>query len=173
MRYFAGQYWFEYARHVAKSLSSATGYRTPSRSTATRTLSGTRSNANSGLWTPTIVSPASRYARSQALRCGSVRRQLMHEYVQKSTSTTLPRSAASVRGAPPGVLIQRVDPLDLRRARPRPRLDRSRGVGAARAARALAAPWSCSLDALLERLRVPGNGGRERCSARSARSRPP
>ena len=25
MRYFAGQYWFEYARQVAKSLSSATG----------------------------------------------------------------------------------------------------------------------------------------------------
>ena len=30
----------------------------------------------------------------------------MHEYVQKSRSTTLPRSPASVRGLPPGVLTQ-------------------------------------------------------------------
>src|SRR5690349_16317120 len=29
---------------------------------------------------------------------GSARRQLMHEYVQKSTTTTLPRSAAFVSG---------------------------------------------------------------------------
>src|SRR5438128_12639048 len=33
--------------------------------------------------------------------------QLMHVYVQKSTSTTRPRSEASVSGLPPGVLNQR------------------------------------------------------------------
>ena len=32
--------------------------------------------------------------------------QLMHEYVQKSTSTTLPRSDASAAGRPPGGLSQ-------------------------------------------------------------------
>ena len=39
-----------------------------------------------------------RYFASQASSCGSVRRQLMHEYVQKSTSTTLPRSFCIVSG---------------------------------------------------------------------------
>ena len=65
---------------------------------AARTFDGTDSNANSGVCTPTITSPLSRYMRSHASRCGSVRRQLMHEYVQKSISTTLPRSCASVSG---------------------------------------------------------------------------
>ena len=46
------------------------------------------------------------YAWSHAFRCGSVRRQLMHEYVQKSTSTTFPRRPASDSGASPGVLSQ-------------------------------------------------------------------
>ena len=45
-----------------------------------------------------ITSPRERYAASHAFRCGSVRRQLMHEYVQKSISTTLPCSCFSVSG---------------------------------------------------------------------------
>ena len=61
-------------------------------STAARTFDVTCSNANSGVCTPMITSPSSWYAAYHALRCGSVRRQLMQEYVQKSTSTTLPRS---------------------------------------------------------------------------------
>ena len=52
-----------------------------------------------GVCTPTITSPALRYFASHASSCGSVRRQLMHEYVQKSTSTTLPRSFCIVSGA--------------------------------------------------------------------------
>ena len=43
----------------------------------------------------------------QAFTCGSVRRQLMHEYVQKSTRTTFPRSFRSVSGL---LLIQFVSP---------------------------------------------------------------
>ena len=45
-----------------------------------------------------ITSPLSAYAAFHAFRCGSVRRQLMHEYVQKSIRTTLPRSDAIVSG---------------------------------------------------------------------------
>ena len=71
--------------------------------TAPSTLSATCSKANSGVWTPSTTSPRSRYVRSQAFTCGSVRRQLMHEYVQKSTRTTLPRSCSSVSGS---LLIQ-------------------------------------------------------------------
>jgi hypothetical protein len=70
----------------------------PSRFTAARTLDATCSNANSGVCTPTITRPFLWYVVYHDFRCGSVRRQLMHEYVQKSTSTTLPRSCASVNG---------------------------------------------------------------------------
>src|SRR3954465_14114302 len=107
MRYFAGQYWFAYAFHVRKALSWTTGYLIPSRLTAAPTLDGSCSNANSGVCTPTIVNPRERYSASHAFTCGSVRRQLTHEYVQKSTSTTRPRSDAIVNGwvlnhRPPG-----------------------------------------------------------------------
>src|SRR4051812_15631055 len=98
IRYFAGQYWFAYAFHVAKSLSWTTGYFTPSRSIAAPTFDALCSKANSGVCTPTITSPFERYRASHASICGSVRRQLMQEYVQKSTSTTLPRSALSFSG---------------------------------------------------------------------------
>ena len=75
----------------------------PSRSTAARTLEVTCSNANSGVCTPMTTRPFVWYAAYHAFRCGSVRRQLMHEYVQKSINTTLPRSFDSVSG---GLLIQ-------------------------------------------------------------------
>ena len=63
-----------------------------------RTFDGTCSNANSGVCTPTITRPSLWYMRYHASTCGSVRRQLMHEYVQKSISTTLPRSSCMVSG---------------------------------------------------------------------------
>src|SRR6266849_4036419 len=56
------------------------------------------SNSNSGLCTPTITSPDVLYLSHHCRRNGTVRWQLMHEYVQKSTSTTLPRSVATLRG---------------------------------------------------------------------------
>ena len=70
----------------------------PRRCTASLTFPESCSNANSGVWTPTITSPFGWYVAHHAFRCGSVRRQLMQEYVQKSIRTTLPRSAASVWG---------------------------------------------------------------------------
>src|SRR5581483_1813796 len=73
----------------------------PRRRTAARTFDSTCSNANSGVCTPTITRPRSWYAAHHAFRCGSVRRQLMHEYVQKSTSTTLPRNPWSASGFVP------------------------------------------------------------------------
>ena len=76
------------------------------RAIARRMFGTTCSKANSGEWTPTIVRPASRYFASQAVTCGSVRRQLMHEYVQKSISTTRPRRPAIVSGLPSGVSSQ-------------------------------------------------------------------
>src|SRR6185437_1125494 len=45
-----------------------------------------------------MTSPWSRYFSYHARRYGNVRRQLMQEYVQKSTSTTLPLSSSGVRG---------------------------------------------------------------------------
>ena len=103
IRYSAGQYWFAYASHVLKRLSWTTGYVIPSRFTAARTFDETCSNANSGVCTPMITKPSLWYVAYHAFRCGSVRRQLMHEYVQKSISTTLPRSCESTSGL---VLIQ-------------------------------------------------------------------
>ncbi len=49
---------------------------------------------------------------------GSARWQLMHEYVQKSTRTTLPRSWLRLSGWSPGVLNHAVMPVKLG-ARPR------------------------------------------------------
>ena len=81
----------------------------PSCAIARLTLDVSFSNENSGECTPTIVSPALRYVRSHAVRCGSVRMQLMHVYVQKSISTTRPRSEASVSGL---LLSQLVTPVN-------------------------------------------------------------
>ena len=57
------------------------------------TLSCERSQKNSGLCTPTIVSPRASYRSCQARNCGITFWQLIHPYVQNSTSTTRPRSA--------------------------------------------------------------------------------
>src|SRR5919198_2342753 len=84
---------------MAKSLSMTTGWRTPSSRAARRTLSRSCSNPNSGACTPTTRSPRSRYLSSHALRYGRVRSQLTHEYVQKSTATTRPRSPSAVSGS--------------------------------------------------------------------------
>ena len=148
-----------------------------SRSTAERTLSGTRSNANSGLWTPTIVSPAAAIGGIPRLEVGSVLRQLMHEYVQKSTSTTRPRRAASVRGWP----LARVDPrVDALRARVHCGPDVS-DVGAS--AGVVPSTWSSlassccadglSLDSLLQRLGVARGRTSPAARARRARWRSP
>ena len=97
------------------------------------------------------------YVAYHAFRCGSVRRQLMHEYVQKSTSTTLPRSCASVSG-------WRVDPVavGLERRRDavvgqpaRRRLHGRERLPCRRApSRAPASPPSVVLDLVLEERRV-------------------
>src|ERR1700742_1722489 len=65
------------------------------------------SNPNSGACTPITTSPASRYFCAQARTYGIERRQLMHEYVQKSTSTTLPFRPSTDNG---GELIHSVAP---------------------------------------------------------------
>src|SRR5215469_17850536 len=70
----------------------------PSRLIAAATLEATCSKANSGLCTPMIWKPYLWYVAYHASRCGRVRRQLMHEYVQKSTRTTWPRSPAIESG---------------------------------------------------------------------------
>ena len=56
------------------------------------------SNENSGVCMPSITSPSSRYRSSQARTYGSVRIQLMHVYVQKSTTTTRPWRSDIVEG---------------------------------------------------------------------------
>src|SRR5450830_359367 len=66
--------------------------------TALRTLPMSRSKANSGACTPITTRPWSWYFAAQALTYGKLRRQLMQEYVQKSTSTTLPFRLAAVSG---------------------------------------------------------------------------
>ncbi len=98
IRYFAGQYLLSYAFQVLKSLSRATGYFMPAPMTAFSTFFRSFSKANSGAWSQRITSHSLAYFSCQALRYGWVLWQLIHEYVQKSTSTTLPRSDASVRG---------------------------------------------------------------------------
>ena len=65
---------------------------------ARATFAGFFSNSNSGVCTPTITRPSSRYASNHARRYGSVRTQLTQLYVQKSTTTTRPRSAARLSG---------------------------------------------------------------------------
>src|SRR4029453_10542321 len=70
------------------------GYSIRSSCTAQRTLSTSRSNGNSGVWTPTTTNPCSSYFSAHARTYASVRSQLMHVYVQKSTRTTLPRRSS-------------------------------------------------------------------------------
>src|SRR4029077_12780113 len=79
-------------------LSIGMGYATFKSSTAFFTLAGSFSKPNSGAWTPITTRPASLYFAAQAFMYGSSRRLLMHEYVQKLTSTTLPRSDLLLNG---------------------------------------------------------------------------
>src|SRR5512140_974450 len=79
-------------------LSIGMGYTTFKSNMAFFTLAGSFSKANSGAWTPITTSPASLYFPAQAFMYGSSLRLLMHEYVQKLTSTTLPRSALLLNG---------------------------------------------------------------------------
>src|SRR5882724_1374170 len=76
--------------------------------TAFFTLAGSFSKPNSGEWTPTTTRPASLYFAAQAFMYGNSLRLLMHEYVQKLTSTTFPRSALSLNG---GELSQATAPF--------------------------------------------------------------
>src|SRR5260370_7157510 len=70
----------------------------PSLHTAARTLSVGFSHANSGVCTPTMVSPALSYLSCHARNCGITFLQLIQPYVQNSTKTTRPRSAWIVSG---------------------------------------------------------------------------
>src|SRR5437016_13992625 len=56
------------------------------------TLGRSCSNENSGVCTPITTSPASLYFAAQLLTYGIGRSELIHVYVQKFTSTTLPRN---------------------------------------------------------------------------------
>src|SRR5437016_7998080 len=76
----------------------AMGYVTPLSFAAFRTLSTCSSNENSGVCTPMTTSPCSLYRAAHARTYGTVRSQLMHVYVQKSTRTTLPCRSAAVSG---------------------------------------------------------------------------
>src|SRR3989449_1426191 len=84
---------------IAKSLSCATGYRTPSRFDASTTFACGFSQKNSGLWTPTTVSPNDAYRSCHARNCGITLRQLIQPYVQNSTRTTRARRPGIVRGS--------------------------------------------------------------------------
>src|SRR5258706_15938051 len=75
------------------------GYATFKSKTAFFTLAGSFSKPNSGAWTPITTKPASLYFSAQAFMYGSSLRLLMHEYVQKLTSTTFPRSDLLLNGA--------------------------------------------------------------------------
>src|SRR5262249_55518264 len=63
------------------------------------TFAGSFSKPNSGAWTPITTRPASLYFAAHAFIYGSSRRLLIHEYVQKLTSTTFPCSALLFNGA--------------------------------------------------------------------------
>src|SRR2546421_7180043 len=71
----------------------------PSRATALRTASGNLSSDSSGVCTPTTTSPAGPLLRSSDSTQARELRQFTHSKAQNSTSTTLPLSPASVRGA--------------------------------------------------------------------------
>ena len=72
-----------------------------------RTFSGSCSKENSGVCTPITTSPWPSYFLAQARTYGSDRSQLMHVYVQKLTTTTLPSRSGGARG---GELSQPVAP---------------------------------------------------------------
>src|SRR5215467_8539265 len=74
------------------------GYATFKSNAAFFTLARSFSKPNSGAWTPTTTRPASLYFAAQAFMYGSSRKLLMHEYVQKLTSTTFPRNALPLNG---------------------------------------------------------------------------
>src|SRR5207245_2045523 len=57
------------------------------------------SQKNSGLWTPTTVSPNDAYRSCHARNCGITLRQLIQPYVQNSTRTTRARRPGIVRGS--------------------------------------------------------------------------
>src|SRR5579862_4141424 len=71
----------------------------PRRTTALRTASGYLSSDSSGVCTPTTTSPPAARLLSSDCTQALEFRQFTHSNAQNSTSTTLPRSAASVRGA--------------------------------------------------------------------------
>src|SRR4051812_20204747 len=75
------------------------GYVTPISCAARRTLSMLCSKENSGVCAPITTRPCSAYLSAHARTYGSWRSQLTHVYVQKLTSTTLPRRPAVVSGA--------------------------------------------------------------------------
>jgi hypothetical protein len=60
---------------------------------------GMQTGSNKRADRPKSVRPASLYLAAQAFIYGSSRRLLMHEYVQKLTSTTFPRRARRMKGA--------------------------------------------------------------------------
>src|SRR5882757_563356 len=71
----------------------------PRRLVPAATFPGTCSKAYSGVCTPMTSKPEFLYVEYHACTCGIARWQLMHEYAQKSTSTTLPlREAAEPSG---------------------------------------------------------------------------
>src|ERR671916_645236 len=63
------------------------------------TLSTSRSNPNSGVWTPITVRPCSWYLAAHSRTYGSVLSQFTHVYVQNCTATTRPRSPSGVSGS--------------------------------------------------------------------------
>src|SRR6266404_1728617 len=71
----------------------------PWRRIACCTLFVSCSLANSGVCTPTTTRPRCLYFSCHCTTCGSVWTQLMQPYVQKSTITTWPRSAAMLSGS--------------------------------------------------------------------------
>src|SRR6516162_9065279 len=74
------------------------GYATFKSNAAFFTLARSFSKPNSGAWTPITTKPAFLYFAAHAFMYGSSRRLLMHEYVQKLTSTTFPRRALLLSG---------------------------------------------------------------------------
>src|SRR6185437_4054278 len=77
----------------------STGYVTFNSCTALSTFAVTFSKPNSGACTPITTRPWFLYFDAQLSRYGSCLSELMHEYVQTSTTTTFPRSDLVVNGA--------------------------------------------------------------------------
>ncbi len=88
-----------YSCHSRMSGSLTTGWSTPWRATAAATDSASPSRANFGEWTP-IVTSTSANSRSSGRSSSRTCRQFTQPEVQKSSSTTRPRSAANVSGLP-------------------------------------------------------------------------